>query len=77
MINVFPNPANDQVNISMPYKLKNSSIQIYNIEGRLVKNKSLSSVNNLVDCSKMKKGVYIYKIKNDETILTIDKLFIY
>jgi hypothetical protein len=64
-ITIYPNPANDFINIQMdgrePY-----SLSIYNLEGKLVLTKS-----NLIDSTKINisennltPGVYIFKINN-------------
>lgn len=77
LIKVFPNPTNNIVTISTPYKLDNSSIQIYSITGQLISQEILSSENTSISCSKISKGVYIYKIISRGEVIKTDKLFIY
>ena len=65
-INVFPNPANDVINIVSSTKIE--KVELYNILGE-----SLVNVNNLLlneykmDLSRFSKGVYFIKINNDIT----------
>lgn len=62
-INVFPNPANDVINIVSSTKIE--KVELYNILGE-----SLVNVNNLslneykMDLSRFSKGVYFIKINN-------------
>ncbi|MFT7155620.1 MAG: hypothetical protein ACI8Q1_000622 [Parvicella sp.] len=59
---VFPNPANETINI-----LFSESNDIYweliDINGRIVKN-SMNSLNNEINLKDLKSGFYIFKIKN-------------
>ena len=77
LIKVYPNPVNEKLTISTPYKLSRSSIQIYTITGQLVLKEDLVSDNTNISCEDLEKGVYIYKIFNESYILKTDKLLVY
>ena len=77
LIKVYPNPVNEKLTISTPYKLSRSSIQIYTITGQLVLKEDLVSDNTNISCKDLEKGVYIYKIFNESNILKTDKLLVY
>ena len=50
---------------------------IYDMSGGLVKKVRLTKDYNIIDCSDLSKGAYIYSILSPETILSTEKLFIY
>lgn len=69
-IDVFPNPANEEVNINL-YNSKNNkiTIELYNLEGKLIKQLSNYENTTSINISDLSKGVYIIKIKS------LDKLY--
>jgi hypothetical protein len=78
-ITVYPNPANDLVNIS--YNLKENQvgkIQMYDIAGALVLEQSLNSKNNLsiINTNKLNSGIYLYHIFVDNIRVQSNKLVI-
>jgi len=78
-ITVYPNPANDLVNIT--YSLNENQvgkIQIYDIAGALVLEQSLNSKNNLsiLNTSKLNSGIYLYHIFVDNEKIMSNKLVI-
>ena len=77
LIKVYPNPVNEKLTISTPYKLSRCSIQIYTITGQIVLKEDLVSDNTNISCKDLEKGVYIYKIFNESNILKTDKLLVY
>jgi uncharacterized delta-60 repeat protein len=62
---IFPNPANDRIEISNPGK---SEIQILNIEGQLLKRLTANENNVSVDISDLSKGLYFVKLISEEGI---------
>jgi hypothetical protein len=76
-IKVYPNPSKKDIYITFPdSNYHNPCIYIYNIQGELQKVKQLESNNSLINISELRKGIYILKIADNETILKIDKLII-
>lgn len=73
-LSFFPNPTTGQLNFSSNNDVKN--IEIYNIQGQMVYNKSKISTNNL-DVSNLSQGVYFMKLNLDngsqETLKFIKK----
>jgi uncharacterized delta-60 repeat protein len=61
-LKVFPNPTKDFFNINIE---DNASFEIYNISGKLLDNKAISSGNSLIDISSYNTGIYIAKITNE------------
>lgn len=67
-LNVFPNPANDQITIQSTGFLANSVLHIYNQQGRLVKsNYDLKEDEITVSISDLTKGIYLIEIGNQKT----------
>ena len=60
---VFPNPAQNYVDIKFPNKEK-YIINFYNIEGKIIVNKKNNSDFVKIDIEKFKNGTYILEIKN-------------
>lgn len=59
-INVYPNPASNVLNISSKSTLEN--IEIFSLTG----NKVISSINNKIDISSLKEGMYTVNITSAE-----------
>ena len=78
---VFPNPANDNINIefSNPENVESNYIEIFDIQGRLIISQNLfSDKYNKVNISHLQKGMYIYKLSNsNKNTIGSGKLFKY
>ncbi len=57
-INIFPNPANEYINIEISKKLNDLSVSVLNTLGEEVLHKRLIS-NQKIDVTSLKKGVYL------------------
>ena len=73
-VNVFPNPANNQLFVNAN-DYAQVSIKLYNIMGVLVADKIVVN-NNSLDISNFANGVYTYKVYNNDTELKVGKLII-
>lgn len=65
-INVFPNPGNDYLTISLPEPFKYTVFEIYDIYGKLMLSTQLSGRRNILHTSHLRSGTYVYKIYNQE-----------
>ncbi len=75
-ITVFPNPANDFINITNPNNIELETVQLYDITGRLVKTLSLdTTVQHHLDISEIASATYfmIITAKNGEIMKQIVK----
>lgn len=61
---VYPNPATDNVLVSLPPGTPEASVAIYNALGMLVSEKSVSSSSPSVDVQSLGTGAYFYKIRS-------------
>lgn len=68
-ISVYPNPTNNQITISSPYKIK--EISLIEIDGRVVKTKDLDSYTEDVSMSvqEIPSGLYLIRILAEEGVL--------
>lgn len=60
---IYPNPTNDIVNITADNNLR--SIELYDIQGRLLETHSVNENSTRVDLSKRATGMYFIKIRTD------------
>lgn len=56
---VYPNPADDLIEVITGVE---SAVQIYSVQGQLVRNLTASEVNNPIDVSTLPPGLYIIRI---------------
>lgn len=73
-INVYPNPNNGILNITVSESTKNASIEIYDAVGKLVLSKKLNGTQNAINVSELAGGIYIYKINENNETLKLGKL---
>ncbi|HRX69439.1 MAG TPA: GEVED domain-containing protein, partial [Tenuifilaceae bacterium] len=67
---VYPNPANDYVNISLQGIRGDVSLRIYDLQGRLVKETMLNSLDSQIDVSDLSKGVYIISVDEEKEAIS-------
>ena len=65
-INIYPNPANETINITNAEK---SNISIYNLLGEVVLKAKSSSANATINVSKLSEGTYIIKVIGKERVV--------
>ncbi len=70
-INIHPNPAKDNLIIEFEKskKLQNTSVSIYNTQGQLVKQLTISQPKTEIDIHDLSTGVYVVKVINDKETL--------
>jgi hypothetical protein len=65
-IKIYPNPANDRVNIETDIE-ESFSVKIFNLEGKLMFEKLTSQKNIHIDISQFTQGIYFIELNNKET----------
>lgn len=72
---VYPNPANDYINIQLPpVELQNKELEISDITGKLLKKQNLNQAVECINLSDLTQGMYFLTIKRDNHILKILKI---
>lgn len=75
LLQIYPNPAYDCINVTLPFNMSKVNVSIYNSVGQCVlsqKNEECSSFS--VDISSLPQGLYIIKCSENNT--TVQKKFI-
>ena len=70
---IYPNPANDFIEIKFPENILNSDIRIYNIYGRTVLSQNISGIDAdaiRLDISNLTPGAYIISARSGRDIFT-------
>lgn len=67
-ISIFPNPATDKIFIE-PSDYKNTTIEIANINGQIIKIINYSKEGGSIDIGELISGVYIIKVRNERGIV--------
>jgi hypothetical protein len=65
---VYPNPANDHINVHSNHTGQQGTLELYSSDGRLLIKTSLHDTNTRVNTSHLTPGVYLYRISNGETL---------
>jgi hypothetical protein len=60
-IKIYPNPTNNIINIEGLNKNENNTIQIFDVQGKLVITKNITE-KGIIDLSELNKGVYVIKV---------------
>lgn len=72
IINVYPNPANDFVNLNCNISdYSTCNISIYNLQGSLIKTEKLKDYHHQINVSDLSNGVYYLQITFEEFSKTI------
>jgi hypothetical protein len=70
-INVFPNPASDQITIVTTPATGKGSIQITDVSGAVVQTEVTNGLQTVVNISKLPAGVYFVKYKDERNVQSI------
>jgi hypothetical protein len=68
-ISIFPNPANENIILSIPIELSACFVRILNIEGQELMQQNVNGHNTTIDVSKLSYGVYFAKLTGERTVM--------
>lgn len=69
-VKIYPNPAKEVINITLPELSKNNSFGLYNSLGQLILSERILSENVKVNTSGLEDGIYLLRIHlDDQTII--------
>ena len=74
IINTYPNPVSNNLNVELDLIPKNAVIEIYNSLGELVLNQELTDYTNLINTTKLSSGLYHVKIIGNNQLLQAGKI---
>ena len=72
---IYPNPASQQVSISLPNGFENANVVMTDLSGRIILNSSVIGTNSILDISQISNGLFIITITFGEKI-SIQKITI-
>ena len=76
-VTIYPNPANDFVNIKSNVSEKVESIEFYNVLGQLIYSENIFNVSHIkVNVSNFRKGVYFIKVNFENAKVITSKLIL-
>lgn len=77
-IRIFPNPAQDNLNILLLDNHRNAKVQITDLTGKIIEVKSLpaGAERFTTDVSNLAKGIYIVQVIEDKTVVATQKLVV-
>jgi hypothetical protein len=73
-VDVFPNPVNNVVNINLTGYTGKSDLSLFDVNGRIVLNRQVSTQNTPLDISALPAGVYMLRIKNGGKEVNMTKI---
>jgi PKD repeat protein len=65
---VYPNPAESLLTIELNHLNANSGVMVYGVDGKLVYNRNLNTLNSTIDVSEWAKGSYVIRLISDSSI---------
>ena len=72
LINVYPNPANDKITVSIKeYTVKGGSLVLMDVEGKVVKSVVVKSAECSIDVKDLAAGVYLLQYEDGEVCETV------
>ncbi|MBO9202114.1 MULTISPECIES: reprolysin-like metallopeptidase [Niastella] len=64
-VDVYPNPVNNVVNVNLTGFTGKSVVSLFDVNGRVVLNREVNTVNSQFDIGGLPAGVYMMRIRND------------
>jgi len=66
-LNVYPNPASNRVNLSFSETQENGTVELLDLNGKLIISKSLSGLIYLeIDSHNLESGIYLIRVNNEK-----------
>ncbi len=75
-VNTFPNPAKDILTVQLSDKVKDGTLEVYNLEGKQMGIYHLPDLMNRIPVYSLINGTYYYKLKEDRHILNTGSFII-
>jgi len=77
-VQVYPNPVNNELTINHNLLVKEGtiSLEIMDIMGRILINKTINNTNNQIDITVLSSGLYFYTISQNDNVVQSGKLVV-
>jgi len=69
-LSIYPNPASDNVTISLNAAMQNAQVEIYNVFGQKVYSAVLVTKQETINTNQFSSGIYFVKVSNREKTFT-------
>jgi len=69
MVQIFPQPASDQITILFPFTGENLNLQLVSMDGKILKTGIISSRQTELNVGNIPAGVYVLKIQSKENLV--------
>ena len=63
---MLQNPVESELKIQLEYN-KNLNATIYQIDGKLIVNTQIDAKHNTINCSKLSSGLYVLKVRDNQS----------
>ena len=73
-VDVFPNPATSVVNVNLTGYTGKSDLSLFDVNGRIVLHREVSTMNSQLDISALPAGIYMMRIKNGGKDVNMTKI---
>ncbi|MBK7691796.1 MAG: M4 family metallopeptidase [Bacteroidetes bacterium] len=67
---VYPNPANNVVNIKLPNSVSSAEVEVYNLNGQIILKQSINDILNKIYTKDFYSGIYLLKIITSDRVST-------
>ena len=76
VVSVYPNPAQNFINVSVLVRTENTRAQLYDVNGRVVLEQTLNNDVNRLNTDNLSGGFYILRVVNGSEVLANEKVII-
>lgn len=74
-LTIYPNPATNNVTITLPNDVKNAQLLVYDITGKQIQQTQLTSLKQ-IDISSLSNGLYLFVVSFDKGVLATEKIMV-
>ncbi|HNW67882.1 MAG TPA: T9SS type A sorting domain-containing protein, partial [Bacteroidales bacterium] len=71
---VFPNPATDNITVTMVEGTQATQVVVYNANGQQVRNANINCNDVTIDIKDLEAGVYFISLQNGNTVVGTSKM---
>ncbi len=68
-LQLYPNPAADLVNITLPSTTGKNTLSIYNTAGQLISQQNLTTQTNQISTISLANGIYLFVVQNADSVI--------